>query len=62
MNHQQSVKDILEAIESVKKRVKIAQAEGNFCAYTELMGDLTALECCLVGQVTLFFEELDKAA
>jgi len=50
MDQVQNVKDILEAISSVKERAAVALANGDLPAYSNLMLDLLALERCLVYQ------------
>lgn len=62
MKPEQNVRDILEAIESVKARAVIANSNGDASAYRQLMGDLTALEVCLVAEATKLMEEFDKIA
>jgi len=54
------VKDIVVAINSVKSRAKKALLHNNMGKYELLMGDLIALEVCLVYSVEGLIEELDK--
>lgn len=62
MDSKLSVKYVLEAIESVKLRATSAYLLGNSLEYKALMGDLLALESCLVGEAKKLVEDLDKEA
>lgn len=59
MHKIQEVKETLEAIESVKARAKAAMDAGDSVLFNELMGDLYALEACLVGAAKALVEEID---
>jgi hypothetical protein len=58
----QRVKDTLDAINSVKGRAKAALTRGDYILLSQLMGDLYALEACLVGETERLVEEIDKEA
>ena len=62
MKQAYSVRLVLEAIESVRSRAREAQAIGDYITYSNLMGDLYALELCLVGEATKLVDALDKKA
>lgn len=50
----QHIKDVLAAIASVKSRVRKAMVAGDSIEVNRLMGDLTALEVCLVIETEKF--------
>jgi hypothetical protein len=56
------VKDILDAIRSVRLRAKRALDGNDQIAYSSLMGDLYALEACLVIETEKLVNYLDKKA
>lgn len=60
MQAKQNVKWILEAIEDLRERIKLTIKDNNTILAKELMGDLYALERCLVGETTKLIYELDK--
>jgi hypothetical protein len=60
MTKKQNVKDILDAIKSVKFRAVSAFNLGELNEYTKLMGDLLALEVCLVGATESYIEEEEE--
>lgn len=49
----------LDAIRSVKRRVKAAMSDGDTFMVNQLMGDLYALECCLVYEAERLMDEMD---
>ena len=51
MSNTENVKMIMEAIDNVKGRAKVAASKGNMAEYRQLMGDLLALENCLVTEI-----------
>lgn len=55
----QNVKDTLSAIESVKRRIKIAENSGSQDQVHRLMGDLYALEACLVIESQKLVDKLE---
>ncbi len=59
MTKKQEVKDILVAINSVRFRALSALNLGENRDYERLMGDLLALEMCLVGAVERYLIEED---
>jgi len=54
-----AIKDILDAISSVKSRAKHSMAMGDLVEYSNRMGDLFALENCLVTETTKLMEEME---
>jgi hypothetical protein len=60
MKQLNNVQDILSAIASVKSRAKEAMQNGDLVAYSRLMGDLFALEQCLVYQTSAMLQDLDN--
>ncbi len=60
LTRKQEMKDILVAIKSVKFRAVNAQRMGMKAEYERLMGDLIALDVCLVGAVDRFIEEEEQ--
>ncbi len=63
MGNIQTVRDILEAIESVKNRAESAKAQGDEIMLMTLTEDLITLQKLLVTPVTrLIEEELSKKA
>jgi hypothetical protein len=53
---------VLEAIESVKKRLNEAKANGDLSAYRKLGGDLLYLETTLVPETEALVREIKKIA
>jgi len=51
METTQQMKDILAAIDSVKARAKACIKSGQRMEAEKLVGDLIALDACLVGEV-----------
>lgn len=58
----QYVRDILNAIDSVKARVRNAMITGDFREVSKLMLDLQSLEVCLVTQTSCLLSDLEKQA
>lgn len=48
------LKDVVDAINSVRSRARQALEKKDFYDYTKLMQDLLALESCLVTEVNLY--------
>jgi len=61
MKTSEHVRDVLEAIESVKLRIEQAHKSGQFCSITSLLLDLAALQACLAVEVEKLLKG-DKAA
>ena len=59
MSSQTVVRDILEAIESVRGRLKQAYENNDHINIAKLMGDLNALYMCLSGEAERFMDEQD---
>lgn len=55
------IKDVLDAIRSVKIRYSTAVIEGDMDKANELMGDLLALENCLVTEAELYINNQQAA-
>lgn len=55
----QYVKDCLAAISSVRNKVYAAMAKGDLNEATRLMGDLYALEVCLVIETEKLVRDMD---
>lgn len=62
MSTREIVRDIVNAIESVRRRAKEALSKDDKVAYASLMWDALYLEVALVGEAKKLVEELDKAA
>lgn len=59
MSSKKVVKDILDAINSVRSRVRTATKAGDLPEAHKLMGDLYALEVCLVIETSKLIEEME---
>jgi hypothetical protein len=53
------VQETLESIASVRREANKAFVEGNMTRHVELMCNLSALEACLVIEVTSLMRDLD---
>lgn len=53
------VKDILSAIKSVRGRAQAAMDAKDFDGFAKLMGDLYALEVCLVSETEKLVAEIE---
>lgn len=63
MYNTKQIRDIIEAIESVKIRARIAWDTGDRISAVQLGGDLAALECCLTYEVKhMLNAEIPEAA
>lgn len=51
------LKDVVDAINNVKSRMRAAQASGDLIAYSNLVYDLLALENCLVTEAELLIKQ-----
>jgi quinol monooxygenase YgiN len=59
MYNTQNVRDILDAIDSVKLRARKAWRDHDNVQAQELVGDLFALECCLTYEVRRLLDAED---
>lgn len=50
----------LDAIYDARRRAREANGAGDTHGELRIMGDLTALHVCLVGEVQMLLDELDK--
>ncbi len=57
MTNKQRIKEVINSIESVKGRAIKAKRSGDLGNYRSLMGDLMALENCLVTEVKLMLDD-----
>lgn len=62
MSTNQYVKDVYAAIMNVRRRIKVAETNADKALYERLVGDLIALDVCLVIETGKHLDELDKEA
>ena len=56
MTNKERVKEVVNSIKSVKIRAQKAKDDGDLLSYKRLMGDLLALQNCLVTECELMLQ------